>query len=494
MTPDAALRLAVVGHTNTGKTSLLRTLTRDPEFGEVRDNPGTTRKVQGAHLLADGQRLATLYDTPGLEDASALLDYLDTLIKPGERPDGPERLNRFLDSPESRRRFEQETRVLRQLLDSDAALYVIDARDPVLGKHRDELQLLAYAGKPLLPILNFTHTPQSRLPAWREALRRLGLHVLVEFDTIAPPLDGQSSLYERLALLLETSAHKLQALRDALRREDQRRRQDALRLIAELLIDAAAWRVHCAADQPALEAATQTLRERLRQREQRCVDALLQCHHFDSRSYPAHSLPLQGERWGMDLFHPQALKNLGIHVGKGMAAGAMTGATVDAFLAGVSLGAATLAGAAIGGLWQGADKLGKRLLGRLRGWRELSVDDSVLRLLALRQLTLLQALERRGHAAQTPIVLDAGTQAENRSAAAAPTHHSTTLSVPPNAARWQRGPLPATLLAARAQPSWSTLSSEYRSSPAREAAVQALADTLPNLDDRETDTNAVNPE
>ncbi|HLS42613.1 MAG TPA: GTPase, partial [Paenalcaligenes sp.] len=40
-----ALRLAVVGHTNTGKTSLLRTLTRDANFGEVRNSPGTTRHV-----------------------------------------------------------------------------------------------------------------------------------------------------------------------------------------------------------------------------------------------------------------------------------------------------------------------------------------------------------------------------------------------------------------------------------------------------------------
>src|SRR3546814_7733105 len=88
----------------------------------------------------------------------------------------------------------------------------------------------------------------------------------------------------------------------------------------------------------------------------------------------------------MDLFHPQALKDVGIQVGKGMAAGAMAGATLDAFTAGLSLGTATLLGAAAGGLWQGADKLGKRMLGKLKGYQELSVDDAVLRLLALRQL------------------------------------------------------------------------------------------------------------
>src|SRR3546814_12334637 len=86
-----------------------------------------------------------------------------------------------------------------------------------------------------------------------------------------------------------------------------------------------------------------------------------------------------------------------------MAAGAMAGATLDAFTAGLSLGTATLLGAAAGGLWQGADKLGKRMLGKLKGYQELSVDDAVLRLMALRQLALVQALEERGLAAQRPI-------------------------------------------------------------------------------------------
>lgn len=76
------LILAVVGHTNTGKTSLLRTLTRDRGFGEVSHRPSTTRHVEGARLSVDGEALLELYDTPGLEDAIALLDYLDALERP----------------------------------------------------------------------------------------------------------------------------------------------------------------------------------------------------------------------------------------------------------------------------------------------------------------------------------------------------------------------------------------------------------------------------
>ncbi|EPM85401.1 hypothetical protein A3SM_07948, partial [Pseudomonas syringae pv. actinidiae ICMP 18886] len=96
-----AIKLAVVGHTNVGKTSLLRTLTGDVSFGEVSHRPSTTRYVEGARLSVDGQALVELYDTPGLEDAIALLDYLERLDRPGERLDGPARLARFLEGSEA---------------------------------------------------------------------------------------------------------------------------------------------------------------------------------------------------------------------------------------------------------------------------------------------------------------------------------------------------------------------------------------------------------
>ena len=43
----APLTLAVVGHTNVGKTSLLRTLTRDVGFGAISHRPSTTQHVEG---------------------------------------------------------------------------------------------------------------------------------------------------------------------------------------------------------------------------------------------------------------------------------------------------------------------------------------------------------------------------------------------------------------------------------------------------------------
>lgn len=73
------IRIAVVGHTNAGKTSLLRTLTRQVDFGEVSDRPGTTRHAEAIDLKVNGVPAVRFTDTPGLEDSVALLEFLSRL-------------------------------------------------------------------------------------------------------------------------------------------------------------------------------------------------------------------------------------------------------------------------------------------------------------------------------------------------------------------------------------------------------------------------------
>ncbi|MDD0973589.1 GTPase/DUF3482 domain-containing protein [Pseudomonas fontis] len=448
------LKLAVVGHTNVGKTSLLRTLTRDVGFGEVSHRPSTTRHVEGARLSVDGQPLLELYDTPGLEDAIALLDYLERLERPGERLDGPARLERFLQGSEARQRFEQEAKVLRQLLASDAGLYVIDAREPVLAKYRDELEVLAGCGKPLLPVLNFVASSSHREPEWREALARLGLHALVRFDSVAPPEDGERRLYESLALLLENARPALQRLIDDQQAQRLARQQSAKRLIAELLIDCAACRRSVVPAQEA--AAISELHQVVRQREQRCVEALLKLYAFRREDASAGDLPLLDGRWSDDLFNPETLKLLGVRLGSGVAAGAAAGAGVDLLVGGLTLGAAALAGAIAGGALQTARNYGSRLLGKLKGQQELTLDDGVLRLLALRQRQLLQALDSRGHAALERIKLE----------------------TPPDKT-WREGKLPEALSKARAHPQWSSLNPGARVSQAeRLEQIETLVQNL----------------
>ena len=451
------VRIAVVGHTNTGKTSLMRTLTRDTGFGEVSSRPSTTRHVEGARLIADGEVLVELFDTPGMEDPMALLEELESIRPEGvDRLDGPARVERFLNAPAARARFEQEAKVLRQLRASDAGLYVIDVRDPVLAKHRDELEVLGDCAVPLLPVLNFVRAPQTNESRWREALSRLGLHAIVRFDTVAPERDGERWLYEKLATLLDAWRPSLEKLLACRAREADARHRAAVLLVAELLIDVAAYRVRVmATGAGAVEAKVIELNTRVREREQHCVDALLELYRFRSTDVDADQLPLANGEWQEDLFNPESLRQLGIRFGTGAAAGAAAGAGVDLMVGGLTFGTATAIGALAGGGWQAVRQFGDRVLGSVTGQRQLAVDDGILRFLAVRQLHLLCALETRGHGAISPI-------------------HGLVDQV----RQWREGALPAPLRKARAHREWSGVDGKAADGLERNRALEQLAELL----------------
>jgi small GTP-binding protein len=455
-----ALRIAVVGHTNTGKTSLMRTLSRDTGFGEVSSRPSTTRHVEGVRLLADGEVLVELFDTPGMEDPIALLEVLESMQPAaGERLDGPARVERFLASEPARRRFEQEAKVLRQLLASDAGFYVVDARDPVLAKHRDELAILGACAVPLLPVLNFVRSPHADESAWREALSRLGLHAVVRFDTVAPERDGERRLYEKLSTLLDHYRPSLERLLACREREAAERHVAALRLVAGLLIDVAAGRSSApVGDDAAEQEAIRALSDCVREREQRCVDDLLALYRFRSDDLDADQLPLADGRWQEDLFNPEVLRAMGIRLGTGAAAGAAAGVGVDLVFGGMTLGAAAALGAIAGGGVQAVRHFGDRVIGLVTRKRPLAVDDAIVRLLALRELALVGALEARGHAAIEPV------------------RNHVRLE------QWREGALAGPLQRARAHPRWSALHGPARDDTGRERAIEALAAELAQME------------
>ncbi len=141
-------------------------------------------------------------------------------------------------------------------------------------------------------------------------------------------MDGEQRLYENLSLILDSQRPRLQRLIEHNQMQVLVRRKAGYHLIAELLIDVSACRrsVHPPDD---LQEAMQDLYRDVRQREQSSVEALLKLYAFRKDDAQANALPLEEGRWGDDLFNPATMKQLGIKVGGGMAAGAATGVGID---------------------------------------------------------------------------------------------------------------------------------------------------------------------
>ena len=439
------LSLAVVGHTNTGKTSLMRTLLRDSRFGEVQNAAATTRHVAQAALGDGVETWLYLHDTPGLEDAGGVLDWLEENTSP--QHEGIERLQQFLDSPAAQNEWAQEAKVLRQVLASDAALYVVDAREDVLPKYKDELTVLSWCAKPVMPVFNFIHG--QNMDEWQTLLARRSLHVSSRFDTVAFDFSGEMVLWQQLATLLGQPP-ALSALTAFRQQEWQQLERQAYVLVAQFLVDAAAC-VRQFEDKSRSQAVLEEMQAAVAAHESSLHQQLFALYRF----YYSDA-DIQGQQvlraFRQNPFDAELLKDYGIRTGKAAATGALLGLGVDALTLGTSLGLGATIGGVLGGLagnWQ-------VLYDKIQGIETLMIDNATLTLLAARSLHLLQTLKSRGHAATNSVVLQ------------------DKVALP-----WKADALPKVLQQARLQPKWSALNPSYEpQSRKRQEAVEALAARL----------------
>lgn len=437
------LNIAVVGHTNTGKTSLMRTLLRDDNFGEISNRPSTTRHVEASHLIFDETHWLNLHDTPGMEDSMGLLEEIDDI----DEPLGIDRILSFLSQEQAEQDFAQESKVLRQVLSSDLSLYIIDAREPVLGKYQDELKILSYSAKPIMPVLNFIADNPEYRKVWHEHLAKLNLHAVIDFDTVAYSFDNELSLYRGLQTLIPEQRNYLESLIIALSKHEQSRIAAASKIIAELLIDVAAFQENVSEDENS-EIKQAKMQNAARKQEQKTVKDLLDLFQFFNSDFRHESIVISNGEWQRDLFDLDNLKDFGFETGSAMAKGAAIGLSIDVFTGGLSMGAASLLGAAAGAIYA----QGRNLVDMIRGHQKLRIDDNTIGMLALRQSQLAFALLSRGHASQSEISLN------QKSAAIIDVDD-----------------FPQVLVNARVRKDWSHLNDSFKESAKRDEAIEEMA-------------------
>jgi hypothetical protein len=396
---DSPINIAVVGHSNTGKTSLIRTLLRDDQFGEIDEAAGTTRYVEKSAIFAGDDAVLNLFDTPGFEDSSALLQALEALSKTLEVRMPAELLRAFIARADEFPDFEQEIKVLRQSLDSDVLLYVVDVREPLLGKYSDEVEILSMAGKPMLPVFNFIADNSAALARWREQMAQFNLHAALEFDTVAFEFEAEKRLYQKLQSLLEQRYEMLQALIDYRQQIWVSLNQAAARRIFQLLAEVACYRREVATRSNISESEVASMQDFVRHAEKQALRDMLTIFSFTQMDVDIQQLPVSDGQWELDIFSPHMLKEFGLNAGATALKGAAAGAGIDLMVGGMSLGAAAMLGAALGAGWATLRRYQQEFKAAWQGHKWLCVDDDTVSLLFLRNRNLLHTLTRRGHAA-----------------------------------------------------------------------------------------------
>lgn len=470
---DRRLRIAVVGHANTGKTSLLQTLLRRRDFGEVSPRGGTTRRVEAGDITDHRGVIAVVCDTPGLEDSLRLRDRLEAMRS--DRHDDPRTLlDRFLASPDARDDDELglEAASLRAALEADVLLYAIDARETPRPRHLDELAVLAATARPLVPVLNFTARPEADAPRWREACARQGLHATVAFDAVVYDDDGERRLLEAVRALTPDHAAGIERWLALRAGERDRAMVLATNAMADLLVDVASAVMVTdpgrddEARRAAFDAASERLLRAVRNREETCRDEIAAAFGFHGREATAANLEIVEALGGIDFASPESLERAGLWAAGTGAGLVAAGAMVDLAVGGISLGGFTAlgaAGAAVGAV--GAS--GRKMMRRWRGQDEVRLGDPAVELLAARAGATIIAFLARGHAAIEPVSVE--------SALSGGLPGGGQGLLPEDAVRILRS--------SRGRAGWSVLSSPGRpggGGPARAEALSRLATSIRN--------------
>lgn len=409
--------LSVIGPTNEGKTSVLRTLTGDPNFGEVNSLSGTT--VRPEYIKIDYKKrvdIIELIDTPGFQMSGAILDRLGTAT-------GAAAIFRSIPNPEKDGDFRHDYRAWEQVAQSDMVIYIANvAESPGQSLLRDTLELLFRVDKPVIVLFNNIASAGTGISAlggaggrrggdfsveWNAALAAGGLHLSQTFDAHRRRFEDEYALFEKICALVRDPLS-----RKAIRAEQYERlrneRQNVARsrqIIAELLFDIAtlsttAEDVSPKAEKEAVTRLEDQLKDAVAGHEFAAHKELLSVWKFNSGILDRKMLPISREVSEKDSRLGRILKRSG----KGAAVGAGIGFFLDVALAGLSLGTGTLIGGLFGGALGGGgsfyhsyNKKTKRLTVR--------VSPSVYKALLARSVRLTQMLRERGQATGDSIQL-----------------------------------------------------------------------------------------
>ncbi|MDO4586699.1 MAG: DUF3482 domain-containing protein [Planctomycetia bacterium] len=411
--------ISVIGPTNEGKTSVLRTLTGDPNFGEINAYTGTTIRAEIQKVFYKRiVELLQLIDTPGFQMSGKILERIWAHKKTNEES-LHFNLNDILEAiPFKEEDFLHDYRAWKEIARSDLIIFVVNvAESPDQSLIRDSLILLKHSAKPVIAVFNNVHKQNvialdqkeidNNLLLWRKRLQNDGFHLSQIYDAHQRDFQNEFELFEKIAVYLNDPLQiKVLKLEMQERKNREFRRLDLSRkAIAELLVDVACYQ-ECEVniDKDRLRVSMEELEEKLKKniliREHKSHQSLLDIWDFRLGILNRQMLTLKDEQAELNHLFGEKVRDhfkLGSSIGAGI--GATIGLTLDIALAGLSLGTGTLIGGALGGMLGGSvagfynikyDKKDKKIF--------IQPEKELITILLSRSVDLVQKLQSRGKA------------------------------------------------------------------------------------------------
>lgn len=341
--------LAIMGHPNAGKSSVVATLTENDRIA-IDKRAGTTTRSDAYPVVIDGRTIMTFVDTPGFQNPDAILDWFHA------QQDELNLASAFIAAHQADRLFSHDCALLDPVAQGAGIILVVDGSKRIKAKDRTEMELLRLTGRPRMAILNNLSANQEHMPAWQDALNKC-------FNSVRVFNAHRAAYSERIALLqaLKSIDQRWEPMLDetlkAFERDWANRLDQAAQIIQRLLQDALGMKLErIIKDEGSLsEEAREEQRQRLLTQFQDQLRALERQARNEIRALFRHHVwdPEPESLLTRDLFSAEVEQALGLTRAKlavtGLAAGAATGGAIDVGVGGLSLGTAALIGGVTGG-------------------------------------------------------------------------------------------------------------------------------------------------
>jgi GTPase Era involved in 16S rRNA processing len=341
--------LAIMGHPNAGKSSVVATLTENDRIA-IDKRAGTTTTTDEYPVIIDGRTVMTFIDTPGFQNPSDILEWFQT------HADEPDLAGAFVAAHGDDPMFSHDCALLRPVAAGAGIILVVDGSKRIKEKDRTEMELLRLTGRPRMAILNNLSKVDKHIPAWQDALNK-------SFNSVREFNAHRATYAERIALLgaLKAIDQRWEPMLDetirAFRDDWARRIEQSADTILQLMKDALGKRVTRVVkvddiksdDQRAAiqQQLTEALQQALRQLETEAQQRIRAHFRHNVWDVPATSLLAK------DLFSEEVEQALGLRQRQlamaGAAAGAVSGGAIDLGVGGLSFGTGALIGGIVGG-------------------------------------------------------------------------------------------------------------------------------------------------
>jgi len=405
--------IAVVGHPNKGKSSIVATLAHDDSIA-ISAQSGTTR-VSEKLTVTSGNASYTLIDTPGFQRPTRVLEWLQRNANTAEHRQSA--VQKFVADSDCQKKFPDEVELLAPIVNGAAILYVVDGSRPYGPEYETEMEILRWTGQPSMALINPIEN-ESHVGSWTKALGQY-FKVVKTFNPLQADFEKQLAILEAFSHLKDEWKPSITAFISASVQAREQQLKQSQTLLARLLTDLCSFDVsqkvlNKSQAQSLKKAMEQLYFTAMKKKESEAHETLKKIYQYKNLDSKISDLSFDDDLFDTEKWIVWGLNKKQLAIAATMA-GAAAGAIVDAGLAGQTFLLGAIGGGLIAGgsAWFGADRIAVyKIKGLPVGGYEVRQGPIKNRnfpyVILGRFLSLAQALRNRNHARRDLLQIEEG--------------------------------------------------------------------------------------